>query len=190
MKQPLSWIAILLTALLLAACSTTKQAESGTGNGETAGGAESGAVLDTGTANGQGTGGANASGAASGGQMEASPLQAQEGPLSKHTIYFDFDSSEISQQYADILKAHGEYLAVHPEVSVTVEGHTDERGSREYNLALGERRAKAVKQILTLNGAAGDQVDTVSYGEEKPAVQGHDESAWAKNRRAELVYKR
>jgi peptidoglycan-associated lipoprotein len=90
----------------------------------------------------------------------------------------------------DQLEAHGEYLADNPDRQMLVEGHTDERGAREYNLALGERRAEAVKQALTLAGADEAQVDTVSYGEESPAVSGSSESAWAENRRAELVYER
>ena len=117
-------------------------------------------------------------------------IDQDKGPLSKRVIYFAFDSSGIQSEYTDLLQAHGEYLGANPDVVVTVAGHTDERGSREYNLALGERRARAVKQVLTLSGAADDQVETISYGEEKPAVQGHDKKAWSKNRRAKLNYSR
>ncbi|MDZ7810956.1 MAG: peptidoglycan-associated lipoprotein Pal [Arhodomonas sp.] len=111
-------------------------------------------------------------------------------PLSQRIFYFEFDSARLSPENVETLTDHAEYLATHPEVSVIIEGHTDERGSREYNLALGERRAQSVADVLTLNGAAGDQVSVVSYGEEKPANPGHNEDAWAENRRAELVYER
>ena len=108
--------------------------------------------------------------------------------LATRTIYFDFDSSEIKSEYNAVVEAHAEYLANHPNVSVTLEGNADERGSREYNLALGERRAKAVKQQMTLLGAGADQIHVTSYGEERPAVEGHNEAAWSKNRRVEIVY--
>jgi peptidoglycan-associated lipoprotein len=134
--------------------------------------------------------GAQSDGAVSGEDLAPDAIDQDDGPLSKRVIYFAFDSSEIKTDYAKILAAHGEYLGANPDVSVTVEGHTDERGSREYNLALGERRAESVKQVLTLNGADSEQIETVSYGEERPAVEGHDEQAWSQNRRAKLVYSR
>jgi peptidoglycan-associated lipoprotein len=87
-----------------------------------------------------------------------------------------------------IIQAHADYLAQHPTVKVTLEGHTDERGSREYNIGLGERRAKAVAEMMKLMGVSADQISTVSYGEERPAALGHDESAWHLNRRVEIVY--
>lgn len=132
-----------------------------------------------------------AAGARSGADLTGEDLlQETSGPLAERIVYFEFDSSNVSGEYQDILRAHGEFLATHPEFQLTVEGHTDERGSREYNLALGERRARAVRQVLTLNGAASEQVRISSFGEEQPADTGHDESAWAENRRAELVYER
>ena len=108
--------------------------------------------------------------------------------LSDRTIYFDFDSSAISSDDEEVLKHHGKYLALNSSASVRVEGHTDERGSREYNIALADRRAQSVKRLLTFQGASSNQIVVISYGEEKPAVMGHDESAWQLNRRAELVY--
>jgi peptidoglycan-associated lipoprotein len=110
------------------------------------------------------------------------------GLLAKRTIYFDFDSSEIRGEGTDIAAAHAKYLAGHAGLKVRLEGHTDERGSREYNIGLGERRAQAVRRALLLQGAAESQLSTVSYGEERPAVAGSDEAAWAKNRRVEIVY--
>jgi len=112
----------------------------------------------------------------------------QAGLLVKRTVYFDFDSSEIKGEGTDVVAAHAKYLAANPTARVRLEGHTDERGSREYNIGLGERRAQSVRRALLLQGAADAQISTVSYGEERPAVPGHDEAAWAKNRRVEIVY--
>ena len=111
-----------------------------------------------------------------------------EGLLAKRTIYFDFDSSEIKGEGTDIVAAHAKYLAKNGGMKIRLEGHTDERGSREYNIGLGERRAQAVRRALLLQGAAEGQISTVSYGEERPAAAGSDEAAWAKNRRVEIVY--
>jgi peptidoglycan-associated lipoprotein len=112
----------------------------------------------------------------------------QAGLLAKRTVYFDFDSSEIKGDGTDIVAAHAKYLAANGTTRVRLEGHTDDRGSREYNIGLGERRAQAVRRALLLQGATDRQISTVSYGEERPAVPGHDETAWAKNRRVEIVY--
>jgi peptidoglycan-associated lipoprotein len=112
----------------------------------------------------------------------------QSGLLAKRVVYFDFDSSEIKGEGTDIVAAHAKYLAANPSTHVRLEGHTDERGSREYNIGLGERRAQSVRRALLLQGAADAQISTVSYGEERPAVPGHDEAAWAKNRRVEIIY--
>jgi peptidoglycan-associated lipoprotein len=109
-------------------------------------------------------------------------------PLSKSIIYFSYDSSEIQPDFIPIIAAHARYLAVHSTQRVTLEGHGDERGSREYNIALGEQRGKTVAGKLTLQGTSDSQLDNVSYGEEKPAAFGSDESAWEQNRRVELVY--
>lgn len=134
--------------------------------------------------------GAEAGGVSAVGGYTSADLDDPASPLSQRVVYFAFDSNDISQDAAAVLEAHSQYLAAHPEVRVSVEGHTDERGSQEYNLALGERRAEAVKRVLLLNGALANQIETVSYGEEKPAMDGSNEAAWAQNRRAELVYQR
>jgi len=112
----------------------------------------------------------------------------EEAPLSRTTIYFELDSSEIAPDFREILRAHGNHLVAHPEIHITIEGHTDERGSREYNLALGERRAYAVQQLLMLQGVAADQLEVISFGEERPVSREHDEEAWRLNRRVELRY--
>ncbi|MDX1754852.1 MAG: peptidoglycan-associated lipoprotein Pal [Marinobacter sp.] len=105
------------------------------------------------------------------------------------TFYFDFDTSEIKPEAREVLIAHARYLATNPGQKVRLEGHADERGTKEYNLALGERRANAVQRFLIVNGASRGQLETVSYGEEKPAVMGSSESSWAQNRRVELIFK-
>ncbi len=113
---------------------------------------------------------------------------ARQALLEKSTFYFGFDQSSISDEDKSILRAHAEYLASTPAASVVVEGYADERGTVEYNLALGERRASTVRSFLLANGAGEEQVETVSYGEERPAATGNTESDWAKNRRAIIVY--
>jgi peptidoglycan-associated lipoprotein len=103
-------------------------------------------------------------------------------------IYFDFDSSTIRSEFADVVTTHARYLSRNASIRLRLEGHTDERGSREYNIGLGERRAQAVRRAMLLQGVAEGQVTTVSYGEEKPAAAGSSEDAWAKNRRVEFAY--
>jgi peptidoglycan-associated lipoprotein len=110
------------------------------------------------------------------------------GPLARKVIYFDFDKSEIKPEFADLVAAHARNLSSHPTLRMKLEGNTDERGTREYNIGLGERRAQAVRRALMLQGVAESQLTTVSFGAEKPAVEGDDEAAWAQNRRVELVY--
>jgi len=107
-----------------------------------------------------------------------------------NVIYFDFDRSDIRPEFVALITAHARHLAAASATRIRLEGHTDERGSREYNIALGERRAQAVRRALMLQGAGDGQLTTVSYGEERPAAEGSDESAYEKNRRVELVYGR
>lgn len=104
------------------------------------------------------------------------------------TIYFDFDKSNIRSEYYDLLNAHAAYLQANSNAKVVLEGHTDERGTREYNLALGERRANSVQRYLTLQGVPSSQIEVVSYGEERPAVRGQTREAYDQNRRVEFVY--
>jgi peptidoglycan-associated lipoprotein len=109
--------------------------------------------------------------------------------LSELVIYFDYDEADIKPEYNAMLQAHGRNLAANPNMQVRLEGHADERGSREYNIGLGERRAQAVRRVLQLQGAGAQQLTTVSYGEERPAASGSDEESWRLNRRVELVYR-
>lgn len=115
-------------------------------------------------------------------------LDDSDSLLSVRIIYFDYDSSIVLSQYGEIIQAHAGFLQANPDVITTLEGHADERGSREYNLALGEQRAQAVKQQLVVLGAKPEQIRTVSFGEERPAQPGHDEWAWRQNRRVEIRY--
>ena len=114
--------------------------------------------------------------------------QKYEALRQDNTIYFGFDQDAIDGQYTELLQAHANFLRSNPSYKVTVEGHADERGTPEYNISLGERRANAVKMYLQGKGVSADQISIVSYGKEKPAVLGHDEAAYSKNRRAVLVY--
>jgi peptidoglycan-associated lipoprotein len=115
---------------------------------------------------------------------------AQGGPNASigRIIYFDFDKSDIRPEFTAIITANAQYLSAHPGAKLKLEGNTDERGTREYNIGLGERRAQAVRRALMLQGASENQLTTVSFGAERPAAEGDDEAAWAKNRRVELVY--
>lgn len=111
-----------------------------------------------------------------------------ESLLSKRVIYFDFDKSEVRTEYRAIVAAHASYVSAHGSARVTLEGHADERGTREYNLGLAERRGNAVSGLLSAAGARGGQLDTVSYGEERPVCRVSDDSCWSQNRRVEIVY--
>src|SRR5687768_1171792 len=105
-------------------------------------------------------------------------------PLAKRSVFFDFDSNVVKDEYQGTVQAHSRYLGDKRDLRIRIEGNTDERGSREYNLALGQRRAEAVKKVMTVLGVQDGRVETISYGEEKPKSNGHDEQAWAQNRRA------
>ncbi len=177
MNRIYSLALVLGLALALGACASKPAAPAASAGGETvapSSGSTAGAgAADTGqgrTLAGQGAQGADAA------------------LLAKTTIYFDFDSSEIKAEFAPAIAAHGKRLASDHGLKVRLEGNTDERGSAEYNVALGERRAQAVKRALLLQGATEGQLTTVSYGEERPVAEGHDETAWAQNRRVEIVY--
>jgi peptidoglycan-associated lipoprotein len=145
------------------------------------------AATDTGAAASSGVGGDASAGAGT-----ATALTPQQQALAaiqqKNVVYFDYDSSEIRSEYVPLVAAHAQYLVKYPTARVRLEGHTDERGSREYNIGLGERRAQTVRRALLAQGVAEAQIATVSYGEERPAVEGSDEAAYGQNRRVELVH--
>ena len=157
------------------------------GCSSTGGGKDGGAVTveDRGM---EDSGGVTTSGVSDYGDLSIESLSDPNSPLSQRVIYFAFDSSEVAEQDRALVAAHAAFLAANPEVKVSIEGHGDERGSREYNVGLGDHRAQAVRRMLEFQGVAPAQLSTVSYGEEKPAVEGHDETAWSMNLRVELVY--
>jgi peptidoglycan-associated lipoprotein len=119
----------------------------------------------------------------------ASSAAAAKSMPSKHSIYYEYDRAEIKPEDKKVIEAHADYLRSNPGVKVVVEGNADERGSAEYNLALGQRRADSVSKIMTLLGVSSDRIETVSFGKEKPKVSGHEESAWSENRRSDIVYR-
>ena len=118
-------------------------------------------------------------------QLAADELDALK---SKNSVHFPFDVDAVQAADRETILTHARYLAAHPDVSVRVEGNADERGSSEYNLALGQRRAQNTKRALVLGGAEEKQIETISYGEEKPRASGHDEASWSQNRRADINY--
>jgi len=121
-------------------------------------------------------------------QFAGSPLKDPNNILSKRSIFFDYDSNLVKDEYKPVVAAHARYLQQNGGTKMRVEGNADDRGSREYNLALGQRRADAVKQMMQILGARADQVETVSFGEEKPRCTEAAESCWAQNRRGDIVY--
>ncbi|MEH0835220.1 peptidoglycan-associated lipoprotein Pal [Pectobacterium cacticida] len=166
-NKVLKGLMLALPVLAVAACSSNKNAD----NDQSSMGAGSNGMMD----------GGNAS------SSEQARLQVQE--LQRNNIvYFGLDKYDVSSEFAQMLDAHAAFLRSNPSYKVTIEGHADERGTPEYNIALGERRANAVQMYLQGKGVSSDQISIVSYGKEKPAVLGHDEAAYAKNRRAVLVY--
>jgi len=175
------WIIVALVMALVAGCKSTeeKPVEEGTPTptapattpGATTTPAQPGAVTGT-----------------PGGPYSPAALRDPNSILSKRSIYFDFDEAAIKDQYRPIIEAHAKYLQVNRNARLTLQGNTDERGTREYNIALGQRRADAVKKMMVLFGAQEIQIETVSFGKEKPRREGHDESAWTENRRVDIVH--
>lgn len=120
--------------------------------------------------------------------VTANPLKDPSNILSKRSVYYDLDKSDVKAEYKPMVEAHSKYLTSHKDAKVTVQGNTDERGSREYNIALGNRRADSVKNMMNVYGVPNSQIETVSFGEEKPRATCHDESCWKENRRSDIVY--
>jgi len=176
------WIGLIAAAL--AGCSTTPSTEAPVDDKSAAGtpGAGAGGAQTGGAAGGGVTG--SATGAGAGGN----PLRDPNNILSKRSVYFDYDSFVVKDEYRPLVEAHARYLQQNRNARATVQGNTDERGSREYNIALGQKRADSVKRMMTLLGATESQIETVSFGKEKPKNPGHDETAWAENRRDDIVY--
>ncbi|MHB1591503.1 MAG: peptidoglycan-associated lipoprotein Pal [Sulfuricella sp.] len=120
--------------------------------------------------------------------VTANPLKDPNNILSQRSVYYDFDKSDVKAEYKPMIEAHSRYLIGHKDAKVAVQGNTDERGSREYNIALGNRRADSVRKMMNVFGASDSQIEVVSFGEEKPRATCHDESCWKENRRSDIVY--
>ncbi len=147
------------TALLLAACSSVKLDDV---NGDSANGGS--------------------------GNFGSQPWNDPKSPLYERSVYFDFNEYTVQTKYQKTLSAHASFLKANPKQKIIVQGNTDERGTAEYNLALGQRRSDAVRKSLNLMGVSDDQMEAVSFGKEKPKAEGDNEAAWAENRRADIVY--
>lgn len=178
-KLLILWVSLTLSISLLAGCSSTPRSES-------QGGAE--VSEQSMGADGSGYGGASTSAASAGGDWQGDPLENPNSLLATRVIYFDYDQSTVRADYLDVISSHADYLAANPQVVVRLEGHADERGTREYNLGLGENRANSVRSLMMAQGVADNQMVVVSYGEERPTAYEHNDEAWALNRRVELIY--
>ena len=161
-------------ALFLAAC----------GGGSTIRGDESGSAGTYAGTTSSGADGSSAEGRAFGSDAQVATAERPD----KLRIYFDFDSSSIDSPSRRLIEQHAAYLAANPDVNINLTGHADERGTREYNLALGERRGDSVERMLSVLGVNADRITTISYGEEQPLAMGHDETSWRVNRRVEFIY--
>ena len=174
-----AWIA-LITALL-AACQAAPTAEQSPADVEDAkknAGVQSSGVQDRSVAKVDLTGK----------NQGRSLLTDPNSILSKRSIYYDYDKFDVKDQYKELVEAHAKYLRDNPKTKMLIQGNTDERGSREYNVSLGQRRSDGVKRMMVLLGVREDQIESVSLGEEKPKSEGHDDSAWAQNRRSDILY--
>lgn len=119
---------------------------------------------------------------------ETNPLRDPNNLLSRRVVYFDFDKDTVRPEFSALLQAHSNFLHNNPGRKIRLEGHADDRGSREYNLALGQRRDNMVGSVLSILGISMERVESISFGDDKPAVRGHDEASWKQNRRVEIVY--
>ena len=120
--------------------------------------------------------------------QQANPLKDPNNILSKRSVFFEYDKYDVKDEFKPLIEAHARYLRENGAAKMLIQGNTDERGSREYNIALGQRRSEAVKRMLLLLGGREDQIEAVSLGEEKPRAPGHDEASWTQNRRGDMLY--
>lgn len=195
MKLNKTLLALAISTLLLPACSDTDEKDASLTDGSQNASSGINDASTSGLNKGSGIDGSETYGSGkgmSGNGDYASTLGPEfndpNNPLSKRTVYFMLDSSEIMPDFIPVIAAHAQYLVANPGQRITLEGNGDERGSREYNIALGEQRAKSVANMMKLKGVSESQLVIVSYGEEKPVAFGNDEAAWEQNRRVELVY--
>jgi peptidoglycan-associated lipoprotein len=179
------WILAMLVVAAIAGCASTETKDApveeravppGTTAPSTGGATSSGATT------------AGVTGTPTGGATAVNPLKDPNNILSKRSVYFDYDQFVVKDEYRPLIDAHAKYLQANRNARAIVQGNTDERGTREYNIALGQKRADAVKKLMMLLGASEAQIETVSFGKEKPRREGHDETSWAENRRADIVH--
>ncbi len=152
------------------------------------GACSSGVKLDDASKSGANQGGAQTDPRAVAPVVAADPLNDPNSPLAKRSVYFDFDSYSVKSEYQGTLQTHAQYLGANKGRKILIQGNTDERGTSEYNLALGQKRAEAVRRSMSSLGVPESQMEAVSLGKEKPKATGHDEASWAENRRADIVY--
>ncbi len=203
------WLAVLMGALILGGCSSANKIEEDTRDVDVVKGSgaqiesvdladpRSGGVESYGVQNGQGLNGQSLGGqslassdlADQSGLLPAEQTPQSQGGTLANVMYFGFDQSTLSAENQKIVEGHAAFIKASPNRLLVLEGHADERGSREYNMALGERRAKAVEELLGVLGVNAQQISVVSYGEENPANEGHDEASWSENRRVEFKYR-
>ena len=188
MKLTKTVLALAISAVILSGCSDDEKDSSLTDGTQNAASGINDAST-SGLGNGSGLSGSEMNGSGMYPNAGIGPeFSDPNNPLSKSTIYFMLDSSQVQSDFVPVIAAHAQYLVAHPDQRIVMEGHGDERGSREYNIALGEQRAKSVASMMKVQGVSDSQLQIVSYGEEKPASFGHDEASWELNRRVELVY--
>lgn len=182
----------IASTLALTGCSSDEEKDASLTDGSLNGGMNDASVSGLGDGSGMGSGGRFGANGGKYGARGANGLPPEfsdpNNPLSKRTIYFMLDSSQVQQDFVSVIAAHARYLLANPSQHIVLEGNGDERGSREYNIALGEQRSKTVAGMLKAQGVSESQLGIVSYGEEKPVAMGHDESSWELNRRVELAY--
>ncbi|MHB1084476.1 MAG: peptidoglycan-associated lipoprotein Pal [Thiobacillus sp.] len=176
----------VLVAMSLSACSTTKDTQATVE--DRTGGKPAATTTTTGDAQTSAIGGTGVAGSSTGGAYSGDPRKDPASPLSRRSVFFDFDRFEVKDEYRPMLEAHAGYLVSKRDARVTLQGNADERGSREYNLALGQKRAEAVRKALAVLGVSESQMEAVSFGEEKPRNEASTEEAYAENRRTDVVY--
>ena len=188
-RQAMTYAAVLAAAALLVSCGTSKPPATATAPDQQPA-AQTGAKPATPAATGQAQPPVAAGTAASKPAAPVNPVNDPNNILSKRSVYYDYDNYDVKPEFRALVEAHARYLRDNPNARVTLEGNCDERGSREYNVALGQKRSEGVKKMMTLLGAREQQIEAVSFGEEKPKSAGTGEAAWSQNRRSDVVYSR
>jgi len=179
---------------LLGACSTVKltdkapPVEDRNASSASSGGSSSSGSSPSTSAGSSGNTSKSAGASSASSASAVDPVNDPSNILSKRSIYFDYDQYTVKEEYRSLVEAHGKFLASNPDRKVIIQGNTDERGGSEYNLALGQKRAEAVRRAMALAGARDSQMEAISFGKEKPKASGSDEAAWMENRRADIVY--